>query len=159
EREWVRFWFADQPSHLSCERIQGGIDADTGTATKSSLEERLRLPVSLNYKDVPLAQVLNDLRQWQGLNIVLDKKALEEAGISPDLKINIQLENVALKSALNITLRIADLVCKIQDNVILVTTPRAAQGAVICKTYDIAEIVRAGKFHWKHKEGSQHDGE
>ena len=49
EAEWRRFWFADQPSHLAYDRIHGEIIEAGVTADKQlSLEDRLKLPVSLN---------------------------------------------------------------------------------------------------------------
>src|SRR5262249_16288294 len=29
EYEWSRFWFTDQPAHMTYDRIQGGLDGDT----------------------------------------------------------------------------------------------------------------------------------
>ena len=71
--------------------------------------KKLELPVNLNFTDTPLKQVIDDLRQWQGINIHPDTLALQQENISLERPVTIKLEQVSLKSALNILLRQAEL--------------------------------------------------
>ena len=66
---------------------------------EQEIERKLSTPVSLNFKDAPLQQVINDLRDYNALNIVIDEPALREDGISLDSPLSIQLNQVSLKSA------------------------------------------------------------
>ncbi|HZT81403.1 MAG TPA: hypothetical protein VFA26_14330, partial [Gemmataceae bacterium] len=74
----------------------------TKSEKEQEIERRLLQPVNLNFSDTPLSQVLDDLRTYQGVNIVVDKPALEEAMIREDSRVSIKLDNVSLKSALNL---------------------------------------------------------
>jgi len=60
--------------------------------------------VTLNFKDESLGQVLQDLRKWQDINIYVDDSALAEEGVSLDRPITMQLDQIALKSALKLLL-------------------------------------------------------
>src|SRR5262249_37334516 len=70
---------------------------DNVSTTKRSEAERqieglLTKPVTLNFTNVPLHQILEDLRQWHGINIYLDSRALEEQSISQDRPVTIKLD-------------------------------------------------------------------
>src|SRR5262249_36483975 len=41
------------------------------------IERRLNSPVTLNFTNAPLRQVIEDLRAWQGMNIYIDMPALD----------------------------------------------------------------------------------
>ncbi len=159
ENEWSRFWFADQPSHMTYDRIHGITEAGLSATKKTSLEECLGLPVSLHCKDASLVSLIDDLRAWRGINIVLDRKALEDEGISQDTKINIRIGNVALKSALNLVLRQVGLTWKIQDEVVLITTPRVARAPLVRKIYSISDLVRVDRSSRKCKNAAKRDAE
>ncbi|MBI1914813.1 MAG: STN domain-containing protein [Planctomycetes bacterium] len=159
EAEWSRFWFTDQPSHKIYDRIHGITEAGSPTDKKASLEERLAMPISLNCKDASLVSLIDDLRAWRRINIVFDRKALEDEGISQDTKINIRVENVALKSALNLVLRQVGLTWKIQDEVVLITTPRVARAPLVRKIYSISDLVRADRSSRKCKNPATREAE
>jgi hypothetical protein len=159
EREWSRLWVTDQPSHLSSDCLHDITEAGASADKKTTLEERLGLPVSLNCKDAALPSLLDDLRAWRGINIVVDRKALEDEGISQDVKISLRVEHVSLKSALNLMLRQAGLMWKIQDEVVLITTPRAARPPLTRNIYSISDLVRADRSSGKSKKGPKGDTE
>src|SRR5262249_34427828 len=64
---------------------------------------------SLDFKETPLQQVLDDLHSTNGINIVNDEPALNEAGIRLDRPVTMRLDGVALKSALTLLLHQAHL--------------------------------------------------
>src|SRR5262249_8039085 len=103
--------------------IEGGIDIDPDRlkiASKRSplspitlgragekekaIERKLSTPTSLNFEHAPLKTVIGDLRDVHGINIVEDIPALQEEGISLDSPVSIKLDQVSLKSALNLIL-------------------------------------------------------
>src|SRR5262249_29425505 len=62
------------------------------------IERRLLAPVTLNFTNTSLRQVLEDLRGLQGINIFVDEPALQEDGISLDRPVTMKIENVSLQS-------------------------------------------------------------
>lgn len=107
------------------------------------IESKLNSPVTLNFKDVPLYAVLDDIRAYHGINIHEDKPALESKGISMDRPVTIKLENVSLKSCLNLLLKNVHLTYVIRDEVLQITTPEAARGKQETRTYLVTDLVIA----------------
>jgi type II secretory pathway component GspD/PulD (secretin) len=105
------------------------------------IEQHLLAPVNMNFTDIPLGKVLDELSTWHGINIYPDRPALEEAGVSLDRPITIRLENISLKSALNLLLHQAHLTYVVADDVLKVTTKENARGRQQMRTFQVAELV------------------
>jgi type II secretory pathway component GspD/PulD (secretin) len=105
------------------------------------IERRLNLPITLEFKDTSLRQVIDDLRADTGINIIPDTAALEESAISLDQPMTERLEGISLKSALNILLKKVHLTYIIKDEVLQITTHKHAKGKLVQKTYPVADIV------------------
>src|SRR5262249_14698333 len=111
------------------------------TPAVREIESKLDMPVILNFTNAPLRQVIADLRVTQGINIVPDLLALSQENISLERPVTVQLENIALKSALNILLRQLDLTWVIRDEALQITTKAHAKGKLVQRTYLIADLV------------------
>jgi len=105
------------------------------------IERRLIMPLTLDFKNTPLRQVVEDLRTWTGINIVLDRRALEEESISQDQTVDMKLDGVSLKSALTNVLHQVRLTYVIEDEVLKITTEAHAKGRMVLKTYQVADLV------------------
>jgi Flp pilus assembly secretin CpaC/tetratricopeptide (TPR) repeat protein len=103
---------------------------------------RLDSPVgTLDYKDTPLRQILDDLRGTSAMNIVPDEPALNEAGINLDRPVTMKLDNIALKSALKLLLHQVGLTYVVKDEVLQVTTEAHAHDKLVTKTYPVYDLV------------------
>jgi type II secretory pathway component GspD/PulD (secretin) len=96
---------------------------------------------SVDFKDTSLRQILEDLQGMTGINIVPDESALQEAGISLDRPMSKHLENIALKSVLNLVLRDVHLTYVVRDQVLNITTEEHARGRMVTKVYQVADLV------------------
>jgi type II secretory pathway component GspD/PulD (secretin) len=105
------------------------------------IERQLLLPTSIGFKDVPLRDVISDLSVRHNINIVPDKTALDDAGISLDQPMTMQLEGTALKSALTLLLNQAHLTYVIQNEVLLITTEANAAGKMVRRVFQVADII------------------
>jgi type II secretory pathway component GspD/PulD (secretin) len=105
------------------------------------IEHKLIMPLTLDFKNTPLKQVVEDLRTWTGINIVLDKRALEEESVSVDQTVDMKLDGVSLKSALTNVLHQVHLTYVIEDEVLKITTEAHAKGRMVLKTYQVADLV------------------
>jgi hypothetical protein len=121
-----------------------------GREAEREIARKLDRPVSLSFSDAPLREVIDDLRTFQGMNIYLDVRAFEEEGIRlDDLKVNVALDGVSFKSALDLILRPCGLAYVIQDEVLQVTTPAHARGKLQTKLYKVKDLLPRPRLQTK----------
>jgi hypothetical protein len=94
------------------------------------------------YKDITFADVLDDLRSKQGINIFVDPNAAKnnEDGAVPlaEIRVSVQLNDVPLETALRFLLKAANLAFVNQDGVLVVTT---RDKTMIRKVYPVAKLM------------------
>jgi hypothetical protein len=109
--------------------------------TEAEIAHLLGQRISVDFKDQPLKQAVNDLRNVTGLNLVLDLPALEAESIDLDRPITMHLDNVTVKAVLNLVLHHAHLAYVIQDDVVRVTTKTRARGKLVVNTFPVDDLV------------------
>jgi type II secretory pathway component GspD/PulD (secretin) len=92
------------------------------SSAEKEIEGRMNQSVNLNFNNLPLKDVLEDIRAMYQINIVPDMAALEQEGISLDRPVTLKLEQISLKSALNLMLRNVHLTWVVKDEVLQITT-------------------------------------
>ncbi len=105
------------------------------------IEAKLAKPVKVNFQNVPLRQALDDLQAMAGMNIVLETHALAAETISPEQPVTLKVDDISLKSALNLLLNQVHLTYVKGDEVLKVTTEKAARGKLVTKVYSVADLV------------------
>lgn len=110
-----------------------------------ALQERLKGAVNIDCTDRPLREVLDDLRTRYKINIFVDMLNLQKENISLDGPVTIKLEQVSLKSALNLTVSQLDLEARVKEGVVFVTTAAAARGPLVPKVYAVADLLKVKK--------------
>jgi type II secretory pathway component GspD/PulD (secretin) len=112
------------------------------TEKEREIERKLSTPISIDFKNTSLNQVIDDLRVMTKMNMVPALEAIrDENPKALEQPISLKLDGVALKSALNILLRQARLTYVIQDDALQITTERAARGKLVQKVYSVADLV------------------
>jgi hypothetical protein len=94
-----------------------------------------------NIQEMPLTDLIDYLKTRHQIEIQLDNKALEEAGVALDTPITRNLRNITLRSALRLVLRELDLTYVIRDEVLLITTNAQAETIMTSKVYPVADLV------------------
>jgi len=98
--------------------------------------------LTVDFEDLTLEKVVAYLRTATGMNIVLDKARLEKEGLDPEgLTVTIQLRDVTVREFFGLALEPLGLAFKIQGNVLLLTTRKAARGKPVLRLYDVSELV------------------
>jgi type II secretory pathway component GspD/PulD (secretin)/tetratricopeptide (TPR) repeat protein len=105
------------------------------------IEQRLSSPISFNYKDTPLHQIIEDLNGMSGINVLADDAALARAGVSLAMPLTMKVDNISMKSALNILLKKVDLTYMIKDQSLQITTEDEAKGKLKVTVYSVADLV------------------
>ncbi len=130
------------PTHAPKTECTRDLTTNTPVAPKEeTCEQQLTKKISLDYNLAPLSQVIDDLREKYGVNICIDVPALEMENISINTNVTFKVTNITMKSALNRLLHNARLTYTITDEVILITTPAQAGGALTMTTYPIGDIL------------------
>ena len=126
--------------------IRGGLMIDERRRNRTEqewvIEQKLKTPVSLRFKNAPLGQVLDYLAELTGVNMFLDARGLAEEGVSSDTPVTIELSNeIMLKSALNLILQPHHLSYVIKDEVLKITSEHQRKGEVYTVSYTVADLI------------------
>ncbi len=117
------------------------VDLTVPSKAEEKINEKLKDPVTLEFVETPLSDVIDFLRDYTQVNIVLDKLALEEEGVTSDTPVTIHVEQIALKSALKLLLGGLNLTYLIKDDVLQITSQNQAGNELIHKVYPVADLV------------------
>lgn len=106
---------------------------------------RMKVP-AVEFKEVPLADVFEFMRDTAGLNLFINWPALEAAGIDRSVPISIRLRNIPLSRVLDLTLsqisagRVA-ITWYVSDNIIYVTTRELADRDLVTRIYPVQDLL------------------
>jgi general secretion pathway protein D len=138
----IDFGDAQQWSELSRRRkLLTEAESRYSTAEKQ-INDRLATPVDVNYKNRPIAEVMQDLAAVTGIPIVMDGRAMADASVQSDSPVSLELTKpISLKSALNLILADFGMTFIIEDDVLKITTHEAKRTRVWAKTYRVTDLV------------------
>ena len=89
----------------------------------------------------PLNEAIKFLSDYTGLNIVSDAKGLADEGLSLSSPVSLTVNNIQIRSALNLLLKPLGLTYKIENEVIVITSPQANPMDTIVKTYYVGDLL------------------
>jgi hypothetical protein len=95
--------------------------------------------VSVDFEEQPLKEVLEQFRTMADINIVCDKPAFDAAGVAMDQPVTLKLDKVPCRVAIKHALNHCGLVCKVEDDVVVVTT-RTAMTSSPCPQGDCPAV-------------------
>ena len=134
----------DVPSWLGLSRRREGYGLSGGrnlTESELQIQKSLREQVSLHFNDVALTDIIQHIATEHGINIVIDKKALETHGLQPEQSVSINVDGIQLRSALNLLLKQSGgLVYSVEDEVLTITDS-LQQETFTPKAYPVADLV------------------
>jgi hypothetical protein len=121
--------------------------SESEAASVEKIERALRGPLNsngLDYADTPLKDVIQQLMSDYSIPIQLDQAELQEVGVNGDQGVTITVGKVSLRSGLRLMLKTLQLTYIIQNEVLIITTPDAAQKNLKACVYNVSPIVHAG---------------
>ncbi|MCC6741775.1 MAG: hypothetical protein IT452_22335 [Planctomycetia bacterium] len=96
------------------------------------------IKISLNFTDTPLPEVVSFMQEVTQLNIMIDRKAIED----PESKtVTFKVDDLAFDQALDLILKMADLAYKIDEGVIVITSKEAMQKETVLELYDVQDLT------------------
>jgi type II secretory pathway component HofQ len=115
--------------------------APEGVSSEEAIEKALAVKTTCEFLDTPLEDVVEYLRDLHKINVILDKKALADAGTEAKTTVSLKVSGVALRSALDLVLRPLGLAWTIHNEVLLITTEKQAESMLVTKVYPVADLV------------------
>jgi RNA polymerase sigma factor (sigma-70 family) len=111
-----------------------------------AIESKLNERISINVAEQPLSGAVGFLQNYTGVNIVLDPKALSEAGVTASSPVSLSVKQVPFKTVLKLLLGPLGLAYKLEEEVILITSPQGAAPALgtkatYAKSYYVGDLV------------------
>ena len=104
----------------------------------SKLDTRVTLPFD---QPMPLASVLDYIRDTMQINIILDEAALAQADITSDTPVETKLPNITLKNYLKHILAPYDLTYVVGDEVLKITDKSQRGGEIYTRVYYVGDLT------------------
>lgn len=115
--------------------------ADRDDDEHSKIYRLLSKRISVEFKETALADVLKRLGTRCDVNIFIDPRGMEDAGVSSDLKISIAAQGTRLSTLLDRILLPLHLDYAVAHEVIKVTGQQQAKGELTTRTYAVAGLA------------------
>jgi hypothetical protein len=115
--------------------------AATAQSMTDRIEAELNNHTNVDLVDMPLKDVAVFLSDTHGIPIVLSKKKLEEASVTPDTPVTLTLRGVTLRSVLRLILKEQELTYVLRDEVLQITTPEDAESQLLIRVYDCRDLL------------------
>lgn len=110
------------------------------TAAEAKIIEQLSESTSVDWTDKSLEEALSDLEEQHGIEIWLDKQAMQDQGIDTEEEISLQMDEIPLRSCLKLILEPLGLVYIIEDDVMKVTSQASHATKHITRIYPVGDL-------------------
>ncbi|HTM54998.1 MAG TPA: hypothetical protein VL175_13275 [Pirellulales bacterium] len=134
----------DAPADKEACRVVEFFPQPTGSEKK--ILEALAKPTTIDFVETSLSDVVDYLKDAHGIEIQLDKKALEDQGVGSDSQVTRKLAGVPLRSALRLILPELGMGFVIAHDVLLITTLEVEDAEAVTRTYPVGDLVRADNY-------------
>ena len=136
---------APGPSAVSQATVSHAVDMAglSPTEVRKRIDAALDSPTRLEFTDTPLSDVVEFLKGYHRIEIQLDKKALDDVGVAPDVPVTVNLRGVTLRAALKQILHGLGLAFDIENEVLTITTPETAETHLETVVYPVADLLGA----------------
>jgi hypothetical protein len=116
--------------------------APTGNrAIAMSLDDKLNHRIDAEFDNIPLKDALSYIADQTGIQFYLQKTKLDEAGLSEDRPVSIRLRDVRASTLLDLLLAELELTYFDKDDLVVVTTPEAAEATLQIRVYDCRDLL------------------
>ena len=132
---------ADDWQALSARRIErySSIDLSGGKESERRIYRALNQRGEVNFNGTPLSGVVKYFKAAYGIPIVIDDKALEAEGVTPEEPITIELPTISFRSTLKLILEPLQLTYVIEDEVMRITSRNTSANVV--RVYPVGDLV------------------
>jgi hypothetical protein len=136
----IRYPEAEFWHRITVERKKYVLDLGNNPAEQKIIDE-LDTETRMTFFDTPLKDVIDTIKGQHNIPIIIDERALTEVGLDSNTVVNIDLKGISLRSGLKLMLNSLQLTYVINDEVLKITTPEAAENELIVRTYEVGDLV------------------
>lgn len=104
------------------------------------LDTALREQTEISFTENPLSEALSYLTDLHHVEIIVDKRALQEEGVSEDSQVSLKTSGVSLKSGLRLFLEPLGLDYVIQNETLMITTQSKADEMFETRVYTVRRL-------------------
>jgi len=108
---------------------------------KKRIHAALAEKIDCHFQETPLQDVADFLATKGKINILIDRRALEDVGIGADTGVTFQVRGISMGSALSLLLREWDLTYVVRHEVLLITTPEEAEDKLETRIFPVADLA------------------
>jgi hypothetical protein len=108
------------------------------------IRDALGTATTMEFVETPLQDAVDYLKDFHGIEIQLDGRSLEEAGMGSDTPVTGALKGLSLESALDLLLSNYDLTYVVRNGVLQITTPEAVASITELRVYDVHDLLQEG---------------
>lgn len=112
------------------------------TEREKKIIDALDKPTSANWQNVMLEEVLQQLSNQLGENILIDKRSLADLGIDLQRPVTLRADNLSLRTVLRQVLAAHGLTFVVKDEAIQVMTVEKARGLLVTRVYYLGDLVQ-----------------
>ncbi|TWT94614.1 hypothetical protein [Stieleria varia] len=113
--------------------------AEAKNKSSAAIRAALNEDTSNTFIETPLIEALQVLGDLHDIPIVLDRRSLEEIGLSADAPVTIDLKSVSLRSFLRLMLRDLQLTYLVKDDVLQIMTTESAAHSLTTEVYPFSK--------------------
>jgi beta-lactamase regulating signal transducer with metallopeptidase domain len=118
-------------------------DAAGDAASAETRRSLSRKVPEVKFDQVPLPDVIAFIQDLTGLNVYVDWKAMEAAGIDRNVAVTLRLKDVAASEVLRLVLREASPFLRFEiESGIVVISPNPRQPVAVIKAYNVDDLTR-----------------
>jgi type II secretory pathway component GspD/PulD (secretin) len=116
-------------------------EGDAPDARKQEILNKLNsMRVGVEFNGTPMEEALNFIREFSGLNIVVDAEVPTKL-TEDQLKVTLKVKDLLLKSVLKLMLNPRDLTAVYREGVLLILPKGKADHAVTLQMYDVRDLL------------------
>ncbi len=132
----------------TCLAQEPDVPPKTAAETLSSeqrIQNALRFPVSAQFREQPLEEVVAVLENMADIDILIDTRALDDVGIGTDVPVSCdfgpQKKLLSLRSVLNHILGQFDLTWIVRHETLTITTPEEAENELWLSVFPVSDLI------------------
>lgn len=105
------------------------------------IERALEGSLTFEFAETPLLDVAAFIAAKCEINVVLDRRALDDVGIGEDVPVTYSAKDMRVRHALRHMLRNFELTSLCRDHALLITTPEEAECILATRVYPVADLL------------------
>lgn len=108
----------------------------------SELREALQGKISAQFRDKPLASAVAELASLAKVDLRLERRSLDDAGMSERVPVSLEISEQPLRVALELLLQPLDLTWYLHDGVLWITSLERTEVEALTAVYDVRDLCR-----------------